>query len=148
MPLNRLNGGLHHRTHTRKAPASLFFGARCNQPHLLFSFSRGADPSVTSCPHPPASSFLAHWLAQLRPVILTVLGMSRPPSVQQPGRSLGKTPSWGPQTPGSPAGKQGISRTPRSTGLRDTSFCTARTRQRGKPSATQSHCPGPADMEV
>lgn len=103
--LNRLNRGIRENTETKKHTRKclLFFKARCNQPHLLFSFSRGAATSVISCSHPPASSFLSHWLAQLGPVIPTAHSPSRPSAhSSSPGRSLSKSPSWDHHTPGWP----------------------------------------------
>lgn len=80
-----------HTTTTTKKQIFLFFGARCNQPHLLFSSSQGADSSVISCSRPPASSFLSCCSAQLLPAIPTPCSFSRPaPQSQQPWEG----PSW------------------------------------------------------
>lgn len=86
----------------QKTHAFIFFGARCNQPHLLFSSSQGADSSVISCPCPPASSFLSCWSAQLLPAVLSPCSFSRSsPSPSSPGKvALGEGPSWDHQTPG------------------------------------------------
>lgn len=82
-----------HTTTTKKPQAFIFFGARCNQPHLLFSSSQGADSSVISCSCPPASSFLSCWSAQLLSAIPTSCSFSRPsPQFQQPWEGSAR---WG-----------------------------------------------------